>query len=125
MAAASGAAGGRVEPVQALSKGCCHCELEDKLKSLSAGKSAFYILHALYVQGPQVSLHHDFIKQLYTVSFSLYALKGLERAAPPHLGTIHDRRLTVSKPSPPMRLAGLNPHRREATRSGRALGEGP
>ena len=49
--------------------------------------------------------------------------EGLERAAPPHFGAVHDRRL--SKPSPPMRLAGLNPHRREATRSGSALGQGP
>ena len=50
---------------------------------------------------------------------------GLERAAPLHLDANHDRRL--SKPSPPMRRAGagLNPHRREVTRSGRALGQGP
>ena len=31
----------------------------------------------------------------------------------------------LGKPSPPMRLAGLNPHHSEATRSGRALGQGP
>ena len=52
---------------------------------------------------------------------------GLELAASPHLtmilGAFHARRL--SKPSPPMRLAGLNPRRREATRSGRTLGQGP
>ena len=39
------------------------------------------------------------------------------------LGASQARRL--GKLSPPMRLAGLNPHRREATRSGRALGQGP
>ena len=30
----------------------------------------------------------------------------------------------LGKPSPPMRLTGSIPHRREATRSGRALGQG-
>ena len=49
----------------------------------------------------------------------------LERAAPPHSGAIHGRRLSKPSESPPMPLAGLNPHRREATRSGRALGQGP
>ena len=31
----------------------------------------------------------------------------------------------IHKPLPPMRFAGLNLHRREATRSGRALSQGP
>ena len=56
-------------------------------------------------------------------SYSLRLKLRLERAAPPHSCAIHDRLL--SKPSPPMRLAGLNPHHREATRSGGALGQGP
>ena len=40
-----------------------------------------------------------------------------------NLGAFQARRL--SKPSPPMRLAGLDPHRREATRPGTALVQGP
>ena len=66
---------------------------------------------------------HRYCRWIPGGSLSFGIKFGLERAAPPHLGAIHGRRL--SKPSPPMRLAGLNPHRREATRSRRALGQGP
>ena len=53
------------------------------------------------------------------------------KGAGPHLrhqqdifGNILGTGETTSKPSSPMRLAGSKPHCSEATRSGRALGQG-